>query len=59
MGARHKLNQAFVNGALIVAGLIGFATQSLIAFLVVLGILLLLSTHSGDIRPDQRNRRRK
>ena len=58
MGARHKLNQAYLNGSLLMAGAIGWATESFATFIVVLGALVILSLHSGDIRPNQRGRRR-
>lgn len=57
MGARHKLNTAHVNGALIVAGLFGLVFGSLLVFLVVLAVLIVGSLHSGDIRPLGRRRR--
>ena len=58
MGARHKLNQAYLNGSLLMAGAIGWAMESMTVFIVALGALVMLSLHSGDIRPNQRERRR-
>ena len=59
MGARHKLNEAFVNGALIVAAIVGFLAESWLAFGLVFGGLFILKLYSGDIRPNRQNRRRK
>ena len=50
MGARHKLNSAALNGALIVAGLVAFVTQSWVAFCIAAVALLATAVHSGDIR---------
>jgi hypothetical protein len=57
MGARRKLNQAYVCGSLIVAGLIGLATESWLVFIVVLGISLALNLYSGEIRAGKGGRR--
>jgi len=57
MGARHKLNQAYFNGSLIIAGVVGMATESVGFFIVVLGVLVMFNLHSGDIRPNNKNRR--
>ena len=54
MGARQKLNTAYVNGALIVAGTIGLAADSWLVFLVILAVSLGCACHSGDIRPTAR-----
>ena len=56
MGARHKLNQAYFNGSLIIAGVVGMATESIGIFIVVLGVLVMFNLHSGDIRTNKRNR---
>lgn len=58
MGARHKLNQAYFNGSLLIAGAVGLATGSLAIFIVVFGVMVMLNLHSGDIRPNKRGRRR-
>ena len=50
MGAKSKLNALHLEGALIVAGLLGLATGSLSFFLVVLAGLLAAGVISGDIR---------
>ncbi|HSG71528.1 MAG TPA: hypothetical protein VLA12_13990 [Planctomycetaceae bacterium] len=58
MGARHKLNQSYFNRSLLIAGAIGLATQSFGIFIVVLGTMVILNLHSGEIRPQKRGRRR-
>tara|TARA_R110002072_G_scaffold191909_1_gene348624 strand:+ start:2650 stop:2850 length:201 start_codon:yes stop_codon:yes gene_type:complete len=64
MSARHKLNQACVNGALLLAGLVGACAESWTVFLTLLVILVGLSIHAGDIRtsstrrPEKQRRRR-
>lgn len=50
MGARTKLNQAYVNGALIVAIVIGVLFNSWTLFGVALVYYLASSVHSGNIR---------
>jgi hypothetical protein len=59
MGARHKLNEAFVNGALIVATIVGFLAESWLVFGLVFGGLFVLKLYSGDIRVNRQRRRRK
>ncbi len=64
MSARHKLNQACVNGALLLAGLVGACAESWTVFITLMVILVGLSIHAGDIRttstrrPEKRRRRR-
>ncbi len=50
MGARQKLNQAHLNGALVIAAVIGVATQSWTVFWIAAAIAAGSSLHSGDIR---------
>ena len=50
MGARIKLNVAFVNGTLIVAAGLGLVTQSWIVYFVAAAIGIGFSLHAGDIR---------
>jgi hypothetical protein len=50
MGARKKLNQSYLNGILIIAGVVGAATQSWIVFGIAAAALAVGSLHSGDIR---------
>lgn len=51
MTARHKLNAAVLNGSLVVALIVGLATQSVAVFVLVLLVLLAGSLHSGELRP--------
>lgn len=48
--AKHKLNGAYLNGALILAGIAGLLCESFTVFLVVLVGLLISSILSGEIR---------
>lgn len=57
MGARQKLNQAYLNGALIIAAVLGVATQSWTVFWIVTLIAVGSSMHSGEIRLHGRNRK--
>lgn len=50
MGARQKLNQAHLNGALVIAAVVGIATQSWAVFWIAALIAAGSSLHSGDIR---------
>ncbi len=56
MGARQKLNVAYFNGCLIVAGLVGLVAQSGTMFWLALVVSFGLCCHSGEIRhrPDPR-----
>jgi hypothetical protein len=50
MRARHKLNQAYVNGSLITAAVIGGLAQSWVVFAVALVALLGLNVAARNIR---------
>ncbi|MEK6239328.1 MAG: hypothetical protein N2C14_31810 [Planctomycetales bacterium] len=50
MHARKAINVAVINGALLVAGLLGLLTGSFTVFSVVGLVLLLGAVHRGDIR---------
>jgi hypothetical protein len=50
MSAKHKLNQAYLLGALIVAGVLGGVTGSWAVFFITLAALVALSYHAGEIR---------
>ena len=50
MGARQKLNGAYLTGSLLVAGLIGYAAGSLWIFIVAGVVLLASNLAAGDIR---------
>lgn len=55
MGARQKLNQAHLNGALVIATVIGVASQSWTVFWIAALIAVGSSLHSGGIRLRRRN----
>jgi len=57
MGARQKLNQAHLNGALVIAAVIGVATQSWTVFLIAALLAAGSSLHTGDIRLRGRGKR--
>ena len=59
MGARQKLNQAHVNGALIAAGVLGLVTGSWTVFIIAGAALIGAATYSGDIRTKPGNYRRR
>ena len=50
MGARRKLNSMYLYIAAFVAAFIGLSAQSWLIFGISLGVLVLLSLHSGSIR---------
>jgi hypothetical protein len=54
MGARSKLNGAYLNGALLIAGLVGGVTGSWALFGVALAGLLVSDIVSGSIRLGRR-----
>ncbi len=54
MGARQKLNAAYLNGGLLIAAFIGIAAESWSLFLLVLVVSVVSSCYSGDIRPGPR-----
>ena len=60
MGARQKLNAAYFNGCLIVAGLVGLVGQSWTLFWLALVVAVAACVHSGGIRhrPEARPSRR-
>jgi len=51
MSARHKLNTAYFQGAVVLAGVVGFATASWKIFFLTLAVLIVGSIYGGDIRP--------
>jgi hypothetical protein len=51
MSARKKLNTAFVNGSLLIAGLAGLATGSWVVFGTAFAASVALSCYAGNIRP--------
>ncbi len=50
MGAKQKLNAANLLGCLLVAGLVGGMTSSLMVFVLAFSGLLIVNVVSGDIR---------
>ena len=50
MTAKHKLNAANINGALLIAAVVGTLTESWIVFLIVAGLLISSGLHDGSIR---------
>jgi hypothetical protein len=56
MGARQKLNGAFVNGAVLLGVTFGVACQSYIVGICMFALLVGMGFHTGDIRPTPKNR---
>lgn len=56
MSARRKLNQGYVQGSLVIAGVIGAACRSWIVFWIAAAILVGLSLQSGEVRLTARRR---
>ena len=54
VGARKKLNGAFMCGSLVIAAIAGFLTQSFAVFLIGTLVLVALNFYTGDIRPGKR-----
>ena len=50
MGARTKLNGAYVNGALVAATVVGLAFDSWSAFVAIAGVFMALAASAGHIR---------
>ena len=48
--AKHKLNAAFLNGALIIAAVLGILSGSWIVFLIAAGVLIAGNIQDGSIR---------
>ena len=57
MGARQKLNAAFINGAILIALFIGIAVGNFWIGACAFGVLFALSTYAGDIRLKQPKRK--
>ena len=51
MNARKKLNQANVNGALLLALVVGWMFQSLSAFIIAAIFFVVTAMYTHDIRP--------
>ena len=54
MGARNKLNVAAINGAIIIAAVVGVAIGSWGVFWIVLIVLIVGDLYAGGIRPGRR-----
>jgi hypothetical protein len=54
MGARRKLNGAYLAGCLALAGLAGLLTGSAMVFLAALAGLVAVNLAAGNIRPGRR-----
>ena len=53
MGARQKLNIAYLDGSILLAALAGWLTQSWPVFLLTLAALLGLNLYRHQIRPQK------
>ena len=56
LGARQKLNQHHVVGALGMAAIVGGLASSWLVFAVLAAVLIAGSIYAGDIRPDKGKR---
>jgi hypothetical protein len=54
MNARQKLNLAYVNGAVVIAGVVGMLAKSWGVFCLALVVLVVIHLTSGGIRPERR-----
>jgi hypothetical protein len=54
VNARNKLNVAYVNGSLLMAGVVGLVAQSWLIFGAALIGLLIVNLCTGGIRPKVR-----
>ena len=50
MGARTKLNSAYLVGILLVSALVGAVFQSWLAFFIFAGVTVALAFHAGEVR---------
>lgn len=50
MGARDKLNRAHLNGALVIAGVLGLVSGSAAVFVTAAAVLVASSVMNGGIR---------
>jgi len=56
MGARHKLNLAYLNGALVIATIAGLAMKSWGVFWLVALLFYICAIRAGNIRPGGQRR---
>lgn len=57
MGARLKLNYAYVSGSFLLAACIGLLSGSWLAFVIALVLLLALNLSTSEIRLSKRGHR--
>lgn len=57
MGARQKLNRAYVNGAVVCGAIVGLVTESWVWFTLICLACLIGSCYGGEIRTDGKRRR--
>jgi len=55
MSARNKLNVAYFNGSLLIAGVLGLVLQSWPIFFLALIALVIGNLYTGGIRPRRRH----
>ncbi len=56
VGARRKLNVAYLNGCLLLAAVVGASAESGLGFLLALIVLVMGGHVSGEIRPRREDR---
>jgi hypothetical protein len=56
MGAREKLNMSYLQGAVVLAAVVGVLTSSWAAFGIALAVLVAGALHDGAIRLHGRGR---
>ncbi len=56
MNARQKLNRLHLAGNVLLAGVVGTFTQSWLAFLSALAVLVGLDLYTGNVRPTSQGR---
>lgn len=59
MGVRTRLNQAYFNGSLLIAALLGLLAQSWPLFSLALAVLLASNLYLREIRPGRHTRGQK
>ena len=57
VSARTKLNVAFINGAVLLAAVVGVIMASWSVFFIALVVFVMVSIFAGEIRPSRSNRR--
>lgn len=59
MGARTRLNQAYFNGSVLIAALVGVLAESWPLFFLALGVLVASNLYLGEIRAGRHPRRQE